>query len=343
MLRQHLTPLLFCLIAFVIARQADCQLTGSEGSQELRLAPTGDRTSSPVVTAIALHPSGSYLAAAGDDHVIRIVSQDDFEEVVALDRHQDWVRTLDFSPQGDLMVSAGNDGKVVFWNTSPEWKIKQALTGAPALACARFSPVGNLVAAVGFDPQLFLIQPGGNLRPPMKCGCNDMRAVAFSDDMRLLVSAGRSGRVHLFDPGSGESAGEFELHSARIHDLAFLPGSDTLVSVGEDRRVVVFDTLNGEVLHTIPIPGCKLFTVAALDSSRIAVGGASNQIRVIDTSRGRIEKTLSGHSGSIAVLKANSRYLFSGSYDATIRRWSIADVLEQPRTVQRTDDPAPVR
>ncbi|QEG41060.1 WD40 repeat domain-containing protein [Roseimaritima ulvae] len=313
-------------------------------AEVLRLKPQDGHPSSPVITALAIDPEGEFLAAAGDDHLIRIIDLATFSEQYVLRQHYGWVRTLDFRSDGRRLVSAGNDGQVVVWDRKNDWQIKQSMPDAPPMACVRFSPVGGILAAVGFDPQLFLLQPGTTRRPVLECGCNDLRTVAFSDDMRLVVAAGRSGDAHLFDPGTGQPAGHFELHDGRIRDLIFMPGSDLMVSVSEDRKVVVFDSLGGEVLHSIPVPGCKLFTVAALDSTRVAVGGADNLVRIVDISRGTILHSLPGHTGSIAVLKANGKYLFSGGFDATIRRWPLQAILQQPRTVQRPDEtPSPKR
>ncbi|MFG0332333.1 MAG: WD40 repeat domain-containing protein, partial [Maioricimonas sp. JB049] len=158
------------------------------------------------------------------------------------------------------------------------------------------------------------------------------------------VAAGRSGDVHCFDPATGESAGDFALHSGRVRDLTFMPGSSLLVSVSEDQKVVVFDSRQGRVLHTIPAGGGKLFAVEALDSTRVAVGGADNLVRIVDISRGSVIQALPGHDGSVAVLATSDGYLFSGSFDATIRRWSIDQILQTPRTVQLPDhETAPQR
>lgn len=313
-------------------------------AEVLRLAPEEEGGASPVITAIAMRPQGDVLTAAGDDHLIRVIDLQHWEEVQTLTQHDDWVRTLDFTPDGRTLASAGNDGQIAFWDVEDDFRLQQSLRGAPAIACAEFSPQGGMLAAVGFDPQLFLMQPGAARRPSLPCGCNDMRVVRFSPSMRVVVAAGRHGRVHLFEPQSGQTAGEFELHRDRIRDMRFLPGTETLVTVSEDRTVVVFDTLTEKVLHTIPVEGGKLFAVTPLDSTRVAVGGADNEICVIDVARGGIVGRLRGHTGSIAVLTAGEEYLYSGSFDTTLRRWSLAHVLQVPRAAERTtDSPMPQR
>lgn len=330
------------LLALLSGGVASAQVPA--GSRVLRLEPIDGHAVSPVVTAMAVDPLGQVLVAAGDDHSIRVLDLQTLAQRQVLRQHHGWVRSLDFRRDGRRMVSAGNDGQIVFWQGRDEWSTAQVLDKAPAIACVRYSSRGDLLAAVGFDPQLFLLQPATARRPVLHCGCNDMRVVEFNEDDTLVVAAGRSGDVHCFDPATGESAGDFALHSGRVRDLTFMPGSSLLVSVSEDQKVVVFDSRQGRVLHTIPAGGGKLFAVEALDSTRVAVGGADNLVRIVDISRGSVIQALPGHDGSVAVLATSDGYLFSGSFDATIRRWSIDQILQTPRTVQLPDpETAPQR
>lgn len=303
-------------------------------SRTTRLAPYGGQRFAPVITAMAIDPQGEFLAVGGDDHSIRLLRQDDMSEVAVLQGHADWVRSLDFRSDGKLLASSANDGRLLLWKRGEPWSELQAIEGGPALFRVRFAPLGGIIGAVGFDPQLFLIGPGTTERPPLECGCNDMRALAFSDDNRLVGAAGRSGELHLFDPTSGELVGGYALHRARVRDMVFLEGTNTLVTVGEDGAAVVFDGLRREVIQKVRIPGCKLFAVAQLDSRCVALGGADNKIRLVDVTRGVVINELTGHTGSVGVLNANRQFLFSGSYDATVRRWDLDTILAAPKVAE---------
>lgn len=310
-------------------------------ARTIRLDPYGDERSAPVITAMSIDPQGELLAVGGDDHSIRLLRQDDMSEVATLQGHADWVRSLAFRPDGMLLASTANDGRLILWKRSEPWSQLQTIAGGPALFRVRFAPLGGIIGAVGFDPQLFLIGPGTTERPPLKCGCNDMRALAFSGDNQFVGAAGRSGELHLFHPASGEMKGSYAIHRGRVRDMLFLEGTNTLVSVGEDGVAVVFDGLRSEVLQKIRVPGCKLLAVAQLDSSRVAVGGADNKIRVMDIDRGAVVDEISGHTGSVCVLTANRRFLFSGSYDATVRRWDLDAILSAPKVADSKEGEAP--
>jgi len=320
-----------------------CQplLAAEPVARTIRLAPIDAQGNPPVVTALALDPLGELLAAGGDDHTIHVLRQDDLSEVAVLEGHTDWVRSLAFRPDGSLLASTANDGRLILWKRETAWRQLQAIEGGPALSRVRFSPNGAIIGAVGFNPQLFLIGPATSQRPPLECGCNDMRALAFSDSNRFVMAAGRTGELHLFDPTSGELEGVYSLHRGRVRDGVFLRGTETTVTVGEEGAAVVFDGLRREVIQKIRIPGCKLFAVSQIDARRLALGGADNTIYLIDIERGAVIGQLKGHTGSVGVLTANTQYLFSGSYDTTIRRWNLESVLASPRMAEIEGAAAP--
>jgi WD40 repeat protein len=304
-------------------------------TRSIRLSRLGEART--VVTAIAADPRGEFVAAAGDDHKIRILRTSNLSTVATLEEHRDVIRTLAFDPEGNRLVSAGNDGQLIVWNRAESFRLQQRMQGTPALACVRFSADGGEMAAVGFDNEVFLIGQGDQQRPIFQCDCKDLRAVAYRDDNRVLAVAGRSGDLHLFDPRSGRLLSDHSVHRTRIHDIAFHRQANTAVCVAEDGSVTVFDTETLRLIHRIPVTTGKLFAISVLDSQLVAVAGSDNLIRIVNTDDGTVVRELDGHAGSVSTLAANGGVLFSGSYDATLRRWSIADIGASRRRIAEGD------
>jgi WD40 repeat protein len=77
------------------------------------------------------------------------------------------------------------------------------------------------------------------------------------------------------------------------------------------------------VIKRIDFLPCKLFTVAGIDKTTIAVAGSDNRIRLVDCSSGEITARLDGHQGSISSLVFCDGSLYSGGFDATVRKWKV--------------------
>lgn len=293
-------------------------------SRAVRLQSNGKEQA--VVTAIAADPMGKYVLAAGDDHLIRAIDVNSLKVIKTLQGHRDLVRTMAFNREGTRLVSAGNDGQLIVWDREEGFAIRQRMQGTPALACVRFSPNSNEMAAVGFDNEVFVIGRRNESSPVFTCDCRDLRAVAYRDDNRLLAVAGRSGDLHLFDRQSGQMVSDHPLHRGRIHDVSFHRQSNDVISVAEDGHLTVFDTRERKLKHRVKVSPGKLFSTAVLNSRLVAVAGSDNDIRIVNTDQGKVVRTLQGHAGTVSTLKADGGYLFSGSYDATLRRWSVGDI-----------------
>tara|TARA_R110002049_G_scaffold2750_2_gene21365 strand:+ start:62519 stop:63610 length:1092 start_codon:yes stop_codon:yes gene_type:complete len=291
----------------------------------VRLQPTTAELDRTVVTAVAADPQGEFVAVAGDDHAIRILRTETMSVVQVLRGHRDMIRTLTFDPRGKKLVSAGNDGQLIVWNRDDSFRIIQRMSDTPALVCVRFAADGTEMAAVGFDNAVYIIGGKNRQRPVFHCDCRDLRCVEYRDDSKLLAVAGRSGNLHLFDPATGRLIGEHTLHRGRVRAMSFHRDSNTVVTVGEDGELVVFDTQNQKELRRVKVTSGKLFSVTTIDSQHVAVAGADNIVRIVNTDDAVVTQQLSGHQGSIPTLCASGGSLFSGGFDATLRRWSLGD------------------
>lgn len=306
-------------------------------NKTVRLAPVNKDFARTVVSAIATDPRSEIVAVAGDDNAIRILNASTMRVVKTLTAHTDLIRTLDFDPEGKRLVSAGNDGQLILWDRDQDFKIKQRMRGTPALARVAFSPEGNEMAAVGFGSQIYLIGHNtGPRKPTLDCDCNDLRALAYSKDGKLLAVSGRTGELSLFNRITGEAIGQHKVHSGRVYELLFIDKSPVVVSVGGDGEVCLFDTHTKRIVQRIKVTSGKLFSVTILDQEHLAVAGSDNKIRVVNLTLGRVVEELSGHNGSIAALESDGSLLFSGGYDATLRRWEMSGLqAERERIADR--------
>lgn len=328
-------------------------------SEIIRLEMLPGNTDRPVVTAMELSPDGRFLAAAGDDHAVRLldlghtkvdvpsmsfaaarVSSNEssgsehlgntsIQELEPVSRHtwqshSDWVRSVRFSPSGRLVASCGNDGKIVIYDVAAKHTIASShVTHALHDLCFVDDTV---LYAVGFHTNVYrwdLSQADPIV--DHQADCHDLRSIQYSPELKMLAYGGRDGVLRLYRllHSRAELYSLAPAHFQRVRSLHFLSDQQTLLSVGEDRRLIQYDIPSKAITSTTDFPGGKLFGLTAIDSNRLAVGGADNTIRLLDAATGQCSAKLIGHDGTVTLLHARGNILVSSSFDTTIRVWNV--------------------
>jgi WD40 repeat protein len=276
----------------------------------------------PVVSGLSAWSEGNVIASVGDDHVVRLWHLVSGEPMGALKGHEDWVRSVAFSPNRDEIATGGNDRKVILWDLASREVIHRLPLGFAVVDLA-FSPDGRQLAAAGHSDQLALVSLESELPVVwLTCPCKDMLALAFSPDGRLLAAGGRNGMIQIWDLKTRQVIDSSTSHGGRVLSLAFTDDGERLVSCGDDRRVCVRRrTGNDWETRSLPTRTAKYLAFTLLDN-QIVVGGTDNKIRVWELDTFREVVVLAGHSGSVSALQATEDGFISGSFDTTMRIWT---------------------
>lgn len=295
-----------------------------EHSIILRLAPLPGKEESPVVTALAVSEDQRWLAAAGDDHVIRILDLVTFEEKARLEGHEDWVQSLAFSPNNNFLASCGNDGQLWSWKVTEEWKGAKLAQADHALMTLRFHPDGDRLFYAGFGSTVdcWSIREGKSVAS-LVASCNDVRAIDVSPGGEYLAWGGRDGKLHIYDLEERQWIYQNRLHTERIRGVQFTNDGAIVTSVGEDRRVCRYDVLTSTLLLNQRFPTSKWLAVKSIDSVTLGLAGSDNSIHFYSTVENADLGKLIGHRGSIKALCIAGDQLISSGFDTTIRVWDL--------------------
>ncbi|MDH5609895.1 MAG: hypothetical protein OEY56_10475, partial [Cyclobacteriaceae bacterium] len=105
--------------------------------------------------ASSLSPDGRWLSVAGytADNDIKIIDIQSSEIVDVLVRHQNVVTDLEFSPDGNMLASAGADNRIVLWEKSgSSYVYKRTLSKhQQRVNDLEFSPDGSKIVSVSDD------------------------------------------------------------------------------------------------------------------------------------------------------------------------------------------------
>lgn len=248
-----------------------------------------------------------------------------------LARHSDNVQDLEFSPDGEMLVTSSFDGTTMLWDMSTGEQITTPLTGHTGRVLAStFSPDGRLLATGGADGAIILwdVARGQPLGAPLTGHSNWVRALAFTPDGGTLISGGTDGRVILWSlTRHRDLAG----HEAKVRALAFGPDGKTLLSGGFDNTVRLWDVEMSRPLFP-PVAAHKNSVLAAAmspDGKIAATGSAGEPPEIIlwDVTTGKpIGQPLVAQEGPITHLafSPDGRTLAASSFDKTVALWDVA-------------------
>jgi WD40 repeat protein len=155
---------------------------------------------------------------------------------------------------------------------------------------------------------------------------NDVRAVAFSPDGKLLASASCDRTVKLWDAGSGVVLQTLKGHSNYVYAVTFSPDSKLLASASCDRTVKLWDASLGEVLQTLE--GHSDYVCAVVfspDSRLLASISYDRTVKLWDASSGAILQTLKDHLNytHVVAFSPDGKLLASASGDRTVKLWDV--------------------
>lgn len=311
--RLCLFPLLLAVGPIVLAITP----AGTDAPIKTMLVTTLKGHTKPVL-AVALS-SNSFLGSGGEDCTVVIWDLKSFKMVNKLRGHKKKINALAFHPDGKTLASGSDDGTIIFWDVATG-KRGATLNLGPAYALA-YSKDGDRLIVAGFGSITVWNIPLSKAHVELKGHKQEVRSVAFSNDGKLLASGGSKGKVIIWDTVRWKEKVRLE-HVFPVNAVTFGKGDKVVVGF-ESPTVKVWDVTGRESMvlkgHTDSV-----LAVAASDLV-VASGGYDKTLLLRKFSNGEIIAKLHENKGPITCLaiSRDGRWLFCGSFDNSIRVWSL--------------------
>lgn len=192
------------------------------------------------LTWLDVSPDGRLVAVVAGKKVIvwRTAERDRVTEFAG---HDAAVLAVTFSPDAQLCVSSGRDGKAIVW-AAATGVVRCAVTGVGAdVAAAVFTPDGAhlVVGGRGGHVALHRASDGTKVRDLVR-NRHGFSHLALSPDGARLVLAANT--VTLVDVEHGGVVGQFRPHVDHPYHAAFDARGERLATCSTDRSIAVADT-----------------------------------------------------------------------------------------------------
>lgn len=267
---------------------------------------------------------------AFSDAIYRVVY--DFSEVNRLEEHLGTVNDIAFSPSGEIIASAGSDGKVILWRLDGSLFQEEPLNhgSLEIITSVTFSSDQNLLASGDEKGNINIWKLVGNKYEKIveMSGQSSIRSLSFKPNSRVLAAGDSRGSVTLWSIDENNKKAlknnPWTAHNSYVSRLEFSPQGDFIVTGGGDYVTKAWD-LSGQQLANASFPKQKSpIRGLAISPDGNLVAASSNTTINVWNMQEKESKSFQGHRKPIRSVSFNSTgdRIVSTSDDGTIKIWN---------------------
>jgi WD40 repeat protein len=208
-----------------------------------------DLGSAQTISSAAFSKDATMVAAAVAPQ-IRIYSVVTGQVISTLSASAVDVYSLEFSPDGTMLLSGDPQGNVILSEVSSGQEIGRLNSGNNYYR-AVFSPDGKQVASADQDGKVRIWHVASRTIEQTLSGHKGVaKLISFSPDGRLLATAADDNSVKVWDLASGTELNP-GIHSDSVQRFAFSPDGKRLVTASFDGAVILWDPIKAQEIITL--------------------------------------------------------------------------------------------
>ncbi|KAG8931679.1 hypothetical protein FRC02_002386 [Tulasnella sp. 418] len=240
--------------------------------------------------------------------------------------HTDWVRSVAFSSDGNLVASGSNDKTVGIWNAKTGALIRTLKGHKHTVNSVAFSPDGTRLASGSRDKTISIWDAKtGALIMTLTGHTDSVTSVAYSPDGLQIASGSDDKTVGVWDALAGILITVLQGHTQWVNGVAFSSDGSQIASGSDDKTIVIWDVEKGEIVRTLKGHTDSVVSVAfSPDKVHLVTSSNDKTAAIWDVTTGALVKRLKGHGDYVrsATYLDNGTQIATGSNDKTVTIWN---------------------
>jgi WD40 repeat protein len=311
--------------------------TGSDLSRQS--APLTGHTGQ--VMALAWSPDSALLASgAVDDRVVRLWNPQTGKQVRTFEGHSDWIRSVAFSLDGDILASASTDQTIKLWDVQSGRLLRTLEGHTNWVNSVAFSPDGETLASSSRDGtvRVWDVATGEQQRDfsfetELNPATNELlwtTGVAFNRDGDTIAVGTLDGVVYLLDAKTGDVKRDLRGHTDVIvfRGLTFTPDGKTVLSASADSTIRAWNAETGAEEGVFEQHNLGVFSMAVSPDGQTLVSTSYEEgfVYFWNVENRQVDRSLRVGQGLITALgfSSNSETIGIGGYNGLLQLYQTA-------------------
>jgi periodic tryptophan protein 2 len=255
------------------------------------------------VNCVAYHPGSNLLVAGFSNGIFGLYEMPEFNMIHSLSISQNDIDFVTINRSGEwLAFGASKLGQLLVW----EWQSES-----------------------------YILKQQGHF--------DSINALSYSPDGQRIITTADDGKIKVWDVKSGFCVVTFTEHTSGVTACEFAKKGNVLFTSSLDGSLRAWDLIRYRNFRTFTAPTRLSFSCLAVDpTGEVVCAGSldSFDVHIWSVQTGQLLDQLSGHEGPVSTLAfaPNGGVVVSGSWDHTVRIWSIFNRTQTSEPLQLQAD-----
>lgn len=233
--------------------------------------------------------------------VLQLISQQDVLKIIVQSGHYAPVMTVDYSPDGKLIITGSEDKTLKLWEAATGREIRTFNGHTKSVTGVKFSPNGKKIVSSSYFENIAIVWDvaTGEQLITIKDSLDAIRNAIFNPngDNNQVLTGGHETNAILWDIKTGKKVQEYHQKPSTcyqcIPSLQFNKDGSKLITGSGDRTTILWDVASADTIHTYQFTAgscssCKSSAALSSNEKYIATGESSGKLNLLEANSGKV-------------------------------------------------------